>query len=502
MANVIDCQVDVHHTDDELTVRVNCDDACKNRPVSKVRPTDHHPGQGSAPRDRGHGKRTAYISRDGDQVGARRVHSSKQAQAKSAGAQCAVTASQEGQLGQRVNKKKTRHSKSRRDSNGMVKAFTALAEAAMDRKPVTGWTHNFYRYPARFSPSFAAAAIESFSSPGELVLDPYMGGGTAVVEAMAAGRHVVGNDLNSLAAFVARVKVTRLQVHDKEVLHHWLTNAVPTFTFDRSSSELSAFIDLEKTKNLTLTRARFIKKAVAAALESIAELPTLASRDFARCVVLRVSQWALDGRERHTPLTEFREKLAGTAREMLDAMTGFSEHAKRSGGHATILNGDAERLDQARPFREEEKRVSLVVTSPPYPGVHVLYHRWQVDGRRETPAPYWIAGCNDGQGASFYNFGDRREAAADAYFQASLTTLNAIRRVVKDGGYVVQLVAFNRPEDQLPRYLGNMLVAGFAEVSIGTGGRIWRCVPHRKWHAALKGMTHSSNEVVLVHRAV
>jgi DNA modification methylase len=408
----------------------------------------------------------------------------------------------EGQLGQRVNKRKKRHLNPCHGKNAIAKAFVALAEAAMDRKPVTGWTHNFYRYPARFSPRFAAAAIDSFSGPGELVLDPYMGGGTAVVEAVAAGRHVVGNDLNSLAAFVARVKVTRLQLHERAALQRWLSNDVPTFTFDRSSSELSAFIDLEKTKNLTLTRARFIKKAVAAALVTIAELPTQASRDFARCVVLRVSQWALDGRERHTPLTEFRKKLADTAREMLEAMAAFSEHAKRSGGQATILNGDAEKLDQVRLFREEEKRVSLVVTSPPYPGVHVLYHRWQVDGRRETPAPYWIAGCNDGQGASFYNFGDRREAAADAYFQTSLTTLNAIRRVVKEGGYVVQLVAFNRPEDQLPRYLGNMHVAGFAEVSIGTGGRIWRCVPHRKWHAALKGMTHSSNEVVLVHRAI
>jgi tRNA G10 N-methylase Trm11 len=33
-----------------------------------------------------------------------------------------------------------------------------------------------------------------------LVLDPYMGGGTTLVEALIAGRNVVGNDLNSLAA--------------------------------------------------------------------------------------------------------------------------------------------------------------------------------------------------------------------------------------------------------------------------------------------------------------
>src|SRR5437764_15353798 len=89
-------------------------------------------------------------------------------------------------------------------------AFSILADAALDRQPVSGWTHNFYRYPARFSPRFAAAAIQCFSKPSELILDPYMGGGTAVVESIAAGRRVVGNDLNSLAAFITKVKTTML----------------------------------------------------------------------------------------------------------------------------------------------------------------------------------------------------------------------------------------------------------------------------------------------------
>jgi hypothetical protein len=38
-----------------------------------------------------------------------------------------------------------------------------LVEAAYDCKPVNGLTHDFYRYPARFSPKFARAAIEAFT---------------------------------------------------------------------------------------------------------------------------------------------------------------------------------------------------------------------------------------------------------------------------------------------------------------------------------------------------
>lgn len=379
--------------------------------------------------------------------------------------------------------------------------FAILSEAATDRSPVAGWTHNFYRYPARFSPRFAATAIECFSRPSDLILDPYMGGGTVVVEALAAGRRVVGNDLNSLAAFIARVKVTPLTEGEASAIRGWASTDVARFSYFGSIGEAARFLDEAKTRNLGLVRARFIKKVVACALASIARLPTRSSREFARCVVLRTGQWALDGRERHTPLSDFRARLRLTANEMLDASRELGERMRANRARATLLNLDASVLDRSPVFSNGRKRASLVVTSPPYPGVHVLYHRWQVDGRRETPAPYWIAGCSDGQGASFYNFADRRESAASSYFEKSLATLKATRRVMRDGAYIVQLIAFNRPGDQLPRYLRNMCLAGFAEVRAGTS-RIWREVPNRKWHAALKGRTDSSNEVVLVHRAI
>jgi DNA modification methylase len=380
-------------------------------------------------------------------------------------------------------------------------SFEALTIAALDRRPVAGWTHNFYRYPARFSPTFAATAIEYFSSPSDIVLDPYMGGGTTIVEAMAAGRSAIGNDLNSLASFITRVKTTSLSVDERKSVKCWADRSVDGLNYRVPSEKLRRWLDWEKTRNLSLVRARFIKKVVAIALESIVGLPTAHSRDFARCVVLRTAQWALDGRERHTPLVEFRKKLSEFSEEMLQSIASFSERVHRQGREVTVLNVDAANLEEAAVFKQRGK-ASLVVTSPPYPGVHVLYHRWQVDGRRETPAPYWIAGCNDGQGASFYNFADRRDGAIDNYFDKSLETLHAIRKVMKDGGLIVQLVAFNRQEIQLPRYLNNMKKAGFAEVRRAGVDRIWREVPNRKWHAALNDISDSAHEVVLVHEAV
>lgn len=83
----------------------------------------------------------------------------------------------------------------------------SLIAAVRRNEPVRGLTHGFYKYPARFSPFFAKAVIETFTQPGQLILDPHVGGGTTLVEARALGRKAVGVDISALAEFVARVSV-------------------------------------------------------------------------------------------------------------------------------------------------------------------------------------------------------------------------------------------------------------------------------------------------------
>jgi DNA methylase len=82
----------------------------------------------------------------------------------------------------------------------------ALIAGARDREPVRGLTHDFYKYPARFSPSFVRAAVETFTRPGELVLDNHVGGGITLVEALALGRDAIGVDISPLAEFVTALK--------------------------------------------------------------------------------------------------------------------------------------------------------------------------------------------------------------------------------------------------------------------------------------------------------
>jgi hypothetical protein len=380
-------------------------------------------------------------------------------------------------------------------------AFEVLRSAALDTRPVAGLTHRFYRYPARFSPSFASAAVQHFSKPGELVLDPQMGGATAIVEAVRLGRRSVGCDVNSLAVFIARIKTTPVSSNERKAIEAWADEVVPSLLYSETPKDLADIIDSRRTKNLTLPAVRPLKKVMALALFTLDDtLPTRNARDFVRCALLNVGQWALNGRKRRTTASEFRQKLSTTVQEMLAGITEFSEQAGASIIKPVLINDSAENLHHHQPFDSE--KASCAISSPPYPGVHMLYHRWQVDGRRESPAPYWLANCEDGQGAAFYNFADRRVQAIDAYFDVSLRTLKGIRKVVQDGAHFIQMVAFSDPEHHLPRYLQNMREAGFDELLPHGHQRIQRQVPSRKWHATMKGALNGAREIVLVHRAV
>lgn len=378
--------------------------------------------------------------------------------------------------------------------------WPALRTAARDQSPIAGLTHRFYRYPARFSPTFAGTAIDIFSSPGEIVLDPYMGGGTTIVEALSRGRVAIGGDINSLATFVTRVKTTPLTDHSQAALRQWADEVVPTLSYWLTPDDLNAFICPRRTKNLTLPKARPIKKVVALALRTLGSLPNEPAREFARCALLNAAQLFLNGQRRQSSLGEFRDRLGAVVHEMLLGAATF-KLAAAQGSSCTLLNCSAADLGKQPPFTYGRK-ANLVVTSPPYPGIHMLYHRWQVDGRRETPAPYWMAGCQDGQGNAFYNFADRAVTAEDNYFAESLRTLTAIRSVMAKGGTIVQLVAFSTPARQLRRYLINMETACFEEVRGPSQRRLWRDVPSRRWHANSKGKLSAAREVVLIHRAL
>ena len=381
-----------------------------------------------------------------------------------------------------------------------------LETAILSQAPVSGLTHNLYKYPARFSPEFVRAVITEFTSSGDLIYDPFMGGGTTLVEACALGRNAVGTDISSLAAFVSQTKTTIFSARQLLNVEAWLHLTCPQLNVTTEVPDPEQWIRTGYQRNINDKDTWRIRKLLEIGLCCLGILDPGSERKLARCILLRTGQWALDCRSEIPTPNTFQKQFILYGQEAIDAAQEFAltikAHPRRP--QAVCLHRSAIGVENDTSVLKAGIP-KLILTSPPYPGLHVLYHRWQVKGRRETAAPFWIAGTLDGDGSSFYTFGDRKQKTLDKYFDNVRAAFSSIGQVSDNGTMVVQMVAFSKPEWQLPRYLEAMSDAGFLEQDAaistdGVEGRVWRNVPGRKWYASQLGATGGSREVVLFHR--
>lgn len=83
-------------------------------------------------------------------------------------------------------------------------------------------THCFHRYPAMMIPQVAGRLIDMFLSSHSnncMVLDPFCGSGTVVLESKRRGLESWGIDINPLALLIAKAKVTPIEIETLEKFH-------------------------------------------------------------------------------------------------------------------------------------------------------------------------------------------------------------------------------------------------------------------------------------------
>ena len=336
------------------------------------------------------------------------------------------------------------------------------------------------------------------------------GGGTTLVEASALGRRAIGIDINSLAIFVSRVKTTLFSTKELAQVQAWGETLVGSLNPRNQSPRPTEWISLGYQRNINCRTSWPIRKIIELALSQL-RFPEEKLNDFARCVLLKTSQWALDCRQEIPTARSFREKFSEYMQEMIKGAIEYSntvravERFYKPGSFRVLCLCRSAAGIETDDKVSDKPAPSLILTSPPYPGVHVLYHRWQVQGRKEASAPYWITNNLDGNGESFYTFGSRKEQSQSAYYAQALATFSSIAQIANRKTLIVQLVAFSQPDWQLQKYLDVMGKAGLREISMSTveglsDKRIWRRIPNRKWYAQQRGQIACSNEVLLFHR--
>ena len=76
------------------------------------------------------------------------------------------------------------------------------------RKDTAYITHGYHRYPAKFIPQIVSRLTEKYTKRDDLVVDPFGGCGTTLVESKVLGRKSIGVDINPVAVLITKAKIT------------------------------------------------------------------------------------------------------------------------------------------------------------------------------------------------------------------------------------------------------------------------------------------------------
>lgn len=381
------------------------------------------------------------------------------------------------------------------------KQWKRIVEAAEVSTFARSLTHSLYRYPAAMSPQIVNSVIRELTQPGEIVLDPFCGGGTTAVEALANGRLAICSDLNSMACFVTKCKANPLSEANLSKLGEWV---------EKIRNPKHSLSIIKPTPLITTDGKRYVPHShglLLALRDSTYSLHDISVRRLAQLIVLRTGQICFDCRQVKVNPRVVSDVFKSVAGETLLKAKEFANRVQRNSlirrktRHLRVLRADAESLGKR--LGDKLRSVSLVLTSPPYPGTHVLYHRWQFRGRKEIPLPYQILNLNDGGGESYYTLGSRHEQGNLRYFSRLGRIFSGFNQALRPGTFIVQVVSFSNPNWQCKQYLDEMSKAGLVHITspILKQCYVSRNIPNRKWYIRTKAVQGERREHIFIHQS-
>lgn len=384
-----------------------------------------------------------------------------------------------------------------------MKKFKNIIVAAKDQSRVRGSTHRFYTYPAGFSPVFVEAAIKSLTKTNDLVLDPFMGGGTTLIEALRAERKVVGIDLNPIATFVAKVKTAKLSKNNIDLIEKWAYEMSKKIHYklknDTFSKKAFSIVNIKGLGKREILNFKRIVKGAAFYLKNLKQIKNKKENDFLKLLLLRSMHSTLHDKRPIADFYIFKDKIRSNSLDMLEGMKNFNEHLINSRNRFKIYNKSSSNIHKIKELKN--KKVKLILTSPPYPGINIPYARWQIHGRRNTTLPYLVLGFDIPENKSIFNFQNPKNDTLNIYFNTMEKIFSSIRKISSEKTVILQLVAFNSDKGVFKKYLKKMKDCGFKELKLKSSGYVWRKVPNRSWQAKFtKGNIPASNEVLLAHK--
>jgi hypothetical protein len=248
------------------------------------------------------------------------------------------------------------------------KALRLALDVSPDEESTLGHVHGFHSYPARLHPETARLLVAGFSRASAVVLDPFCGSGTVLVEARLAGRRALGVDVNPLAVELSLLKANGPGAAWAERLFS-AADQVAKHADDRRRAKAGATHRYGE-EDVTLF-APHVLLELDGIRDGIAELRNepieRALLLVLSAVLTKVSLRAGDTGRREEPkrlssgytIRFFLKRAEDLVRRLEEASKFLPQRAPA----AAVMHGDARDLRDVK-----SGTVDLVVTSPPYPG--------------------------------------------------------------------------------------------------------------------------------------
>lgn len=233
-------------------------------------------------------------------------------------------------------------------------------------------SHNTHAFAAKFPPQLPRTFIAELSEPGEVVLDPMVGSGTALVEAALAGRKGIGVDLDPLAVKICRAKTYRINADEATLLAEEIADRARLEVATSIKGKSEAILDAFPQKTREFVRYWFFP-------DTITELASLAAsinllcppilRTFFEVVLSSVIITKSGGVSRARDLAHTRPHRV-TDKRIKNAVDAFEERAVKAIAAVSELrsaSGSAHAFQaDSRALPLPSSSIDLVVTSPPY----------------------------------------------------------------------------------------------------------------------------------------
>lgn len=252
-------------------------------------------------------------------------------------------------------------------------------------------THNFHSYPAKFIPQIPRRLIQLFSVKGDIVLDPFCGSGTTLVESRLLGRNSIGNDLNPLACLISKVKVTPIPYRVLKTLEDLITSIERDINVQYGQLRLDKPLkpqldsDVRKFPRVNYWFKKHVQRELAIIKKHIDGITNQDLRDFClvgfSSIIVRVSNQESDTR------------YARVEKEIrpFDAFSFFKNKIKNMAERMRAFNERCDHKVSAKVYCRDSRYLSflpdnsidLILTSPPYVNAYdyALYHKHRL---------YWL----------------------------------------------------------------------------------------------------------------